>query len=528
MKVFTGKTHNLIHFVSLLLAFASLPFSNFSLSVALIALTVNWLLAGNWSARFLRIKTDRELLLFLLLYLSLIVGLLYTSNYVYALKDLKLKLPLLLIPVVVTTSEPLKPKEYLTVLAVFCLAVLAASGYSTYLFATNYFMGGSNVRNISPFISHIRLSLMVGMAAFTLFWFSVKNSLGTGISGRVLLLILALWLVFFLLILQSLTGIVAFVLTAILLLVVSIFKIKNDGYRLASIVFVTFFMLFVLSYLTHSVDRFFTRNFVDFSQLSSHTQKGNPYYHDPNAREYENGNLIWVNVCWSEMEKEWNKVASLPFSGNDKMGQPLSFTALRYLTSLGYTKDSAGISKLDKADILLIEAGATSVVFKNKRFGIYPRLYQLLWEIDQYKNFGKISGSPFIQRLVYLRTAFRIIADNFFLGVGTGDLIDEFYAYYQKFEPQLERKYWYPSHNMFVTQFVTLGLWGFIVFLVAWFIPFFLRKAHSTFISLAFFSIVTLSMLNEDTLLTHIGISFTALFYSFLVLAKPICNGNEN
>ncbi len=522
MQIFTIKTHSIIYFSALILAFASLPFSNFSLSVSIIVLAANWLLQGEWDIKFLRLKSNKALLFFLLIYLTLLVGLLYTSNFQYALKDLRLKLPLLLIPLIIGTSDTLSKKQYISILTVFALSVFVASIYSTYLYIDNYNYGSSNVRDISPFISHIRLSLMVGLAAFIGFWLVIQNIIKLDIFYRVIIGLAALWLVAFLFILQSLTGIIAVFITALIFLTFSAYKIKNEVYRVGTLVFIGVFMLFIVLYFIHSIDRYFTRNYTDFNSLPTYTLNGNPYHHDPNAREYENGNLIWVNVCWPEMEREWNKRSPIPFNSKDKLGQPINFTALRYLTSLGYTKDSVGIRKLDRVDISLIEAGATSAVFKEKKLGIYPRLYQLFWEIDQYNNFGRISGSPFIQRLVYLRTAFRIIAQNPLVGVGTGDIIDEFYSYYQKYEPELESRFWYPSHNQFVTRFVTLGLWGGIVFIFAWFFPFINRKGHRNFLAFCFFSIVTLSMLNEDTLLTHIGISFTALFYSLLVLVNPV------
>jgi hypothetical protein len=267
---------------------------------------------------------------------------------------------------------------------------------------------------------------------------------------------------------------------------------------------------------------------VSLNELPTKTVNGNPFTHDVETKEYENGNLLWVNVCWDEMERVWPTRSNIPFNGKDGLGQAVSYTILRYLTSKDLTKDSLGITKLDAIDIELIESGVTSVIFRQNRFGVYPRLYQLLWEIDQYRHFARISGSPFIQRLIYIKAAVHIISNNFFYGVGTGDFLDEFHAYYRVYEPKLEKRYWYPSHNQFITRFVTLGLWGFIVFFVAWFLPLFIEKAHRRIIALAFFLIITISMLNEDTLLTHIGVSFTALFYSLLIFGWPICAEDDS
>jgi hypothetical protein len=520
--------HYKIYIGSLAIALASLPFSNFSLSVGIIALAINWVAEGRWIEKVNQLRQRPSVLIFSLIFLSLLVGIFYSSNFAYALREIKLKLPLFLIPIIIVTSKPIAKKEFLFLLGLFSLSVFVATIISTYIFIDKYFYGSGNVRDISPFISHIRFSLMVALSFFITIWFFVKRIISTNKLILSLLLLFSIWFVTFLFILQSLTGIIALAGTLFLLLVVSILRIKNEIFRFSALVFLIALVFIPVSYLAHRVDSYFTRNDVSPNELPAKTPNGNPFTHDTEAKEYENGNLLWVNVCWEEMERVWPTRSKIPFDGKDGLGQALSYTVLRYLTSKGLTKDSLGITKLDSIDIELIESGVTSVIFRQHRFGVYPRLYQLLWEIDQYRHFSRISGSPFIQRLIYIKAAAHIISNNFFFGVGTGDFLDEFYAYYRVYEPKLERRYWYPSHNQFITRFVTLGLWGLIVFVAAWFLPFFIEKANRRIITLAFFSIITISMLNEDTFLTHIGVSFTALFYGLLVFGWPICAEDES
>ncbi|NJK85175.1 MAG: hypothetical protein HC906_03650 [Bacteroidales bacterium] len=99
----------------------------------------------------------------------------------------------------------------------------------------------------------------------------------------------------------------------------------------------------------------------------------------------ENGYYIWLYVCDQELEEEWNKISQLPFNGQDKRGQELRHTLIRYLTSKGLRKDSAGISKLSEKDILAVENGDANVLF-TKKLSLYPRLYQIIWEFDVYKK----------------------------------------------------------------------------------------------------------------------------------------------
>jgi hypothetical protein len=49
--------------------------------------------------------------------------------------------------------------------------------------------------------------------------------------------------------------------------------------------------------------------------------------------------------------------------------------------------------------------------------------------------------------------------------------------------------------------------------------PVFYEKKHKSMLFVIFFIIALLSMLNEDTLETHAGISFFSYFYALLLLA---------
>jgi O-antigen ligase len=498
----------------------SLPFSQFTLSVGIIVLFVNWMLEGRWKEKINQLKGNTAFFLFSLIYLSLVFGIFYSSNFLYGLKELKLKLPLLLIPLVVSTSKPVEEKEKLYILALFCLSVLAASFYSAILYFSYFNYGGGNVREISHFVSHIRFSLMVNMALASLIWIAINN-FAKSKYVRVLIFLVFIWLTFFLFILQSLTGITIFIVILAFFAIYMIVNLKKRLLKTLLISSLILFLLFPSVYITkQAISYFGSREKIDNDTLAVKTINGNLYTHNSNPMQYENGHLVWINVCWEELESQWEMRSKIPFDSNDKLGQPLSGTVVRYIASMGLNKDSIGIWQLDEIDISLIEAGATSVVFKENRFGLYPRLYQIFWEIDQFQTFGKISGSPLVQRLVFQRAALGIIRDNLLFGVGTGDLEDEFNRYYFSHEPNLDEEYWYLSHNQILTQWVQVGLWGVILFIVGWFTPIFIQSKQRDLLVIAFLLVISLSMLNEDTFQTHVGVSLASLFYSFLVFGS--------
>ncbi|MZP82064.1 MAG: hypothetical protein GT596_05005, partial [Bacteroidales bacterium] len=109
---------------------------------------------------------------------------------------------------------------------------------------------------------------------------------------------------------------------------------------------------------------------------------------------------------------------------------------------------------------------------------------------------------------------------NFWFGVGTGDFSKSFNEYYAVNEPNLNPRYWFLSHNQFLTQWVALGFIGLLLFLAGWFAPFIIERSYKDLLALSFMIILTLSMLNEDTLETHIGVSMVSLFYGLIVFGQ--------
>ena len=203
------------------------------------------------------------------------------------------------------------------------------------------------------------------------------------------------------------------------------------------------------------------------------------------------------------------------------------------MSSKGLRKDKESISQLNSIDISAVERGLTNYIFLEP-YSLYPRIYEILWEIDQYRQGNNPQGYSVAQRLLYLKAAYSIIREYPVFGTGTGDVQNEFNQYYEEHYPEISQRWRGRAHNQYVTFLLTFGIIGFIIAMVSIFLPPWMEKSWRSYFFIVFFLIALLSMLNEDTLETHTGVSFIMYFYSLLVFGingekskQEVFEGNE-
>lgn len=273
------------------------------------------------------------------------------------------------------------------------------------------------------------------------------------------------------------------------------------------------------SWLAHSADKYFKRDKIDISALDKFTPAGNEYYHNTSENSVENGNYVYLYICEKELKEEWDKVSNLSYDGSDRKGQELRFTLMRFLTSKGFRKDANGVNKLSATDIESIENGMANYIFLDK-FSLYPRIYQVFWELDSYSRGNDVGGHSIAQRIIYLKAASNIIKENPLAGVGTGDVKNGFDSWYRKSKSLADEKWWYRAHNQYMSFIVAFGIPAFILILIFLFIPPFLGKKWGDYLFFCFAIIGFTSMLTEDTLETQTGVSFFMFFYSLLLFGR--------
>ena len=467
------------------------------------------------------------MLIFLSIFLVHFVWLFYSTDYKYGLHDIKIKLPLLVFPIILSSIEPFGIRQRKILFSFFMLALLASTVIGIFILLGFTRKTVSDAREISVFISHIRLSLMLNLAVFSGIWIIMSEGKTFFQREKVVYFFLIIILSAFIFILKSLTGIVVFLFLLVFALIWLALHAKNRKAKYVLIISVILVPLILVGYSTYCITKFYRVDTINFSSLEKKTISGHYYSHNLQSKEIENGHYVWLNLCEDELKNGWNSRSRLVYDGKDLKGQEIKYTLIRYLTSKGLRKDSTGVRMLGEGDVKLIESGTANYIYGNK-WKLYPYIYRVLWEIRAYRLGGSPAGHSVTQRWLYLNISKDIIRQHFWLGVGTGDVQKEFNKIYETKYNYIPVQWRRRAHNQFVTFWISFGIIGFSIILFAFFFPVFARIKSASYLGYIFILIAILSMLNEDTLETQAGATFIAFFYSlFFVMANPESQSKE-
>jgi len=511
-------THRNIYLFGLSLMLVTLPTSRYLMSIAQFILIFNWLFDRKLLSKFRNFFKNKPALVIFSVFLIHVIGLLWTTDFQYALKDLRIKLPLLALPIIISTTPPLGKKDFFNLMTLYVAANLFGTFFSLGKLLTDDVF---NIRNISVFISHIRFALNLALAFFVSIYLFFQNDYLFP-RLRWLFLVSGLWLLTFLILMESVTGLSVVLITAFVLLMVYFFRTRNFWHKFTVIVILIVIPVALALYLRSLYHEVIPDEPFYHERLDKLTRQGNPYFHDSTLTGVENGHWVGQYIEMDELKAGWKKRSRIPFEGFDEKGNPVRFTLMRYLTSKGLRKDADGVMALTDDDVRAVEMG-----FANKdhliESSLKRRIKTVIWELEIYRQTGCLSGNSVTQRLEFWRAGLQIIRENFWIGVGTGDIDNAFKAMYPKIKSQLPPEQWWRTHNQYLTVFATLGLFGFLWFIFALIYPGLKLNMFSNYFYLVFFVIGALSMITGDTLDTQAGVTFWAFFTMFFLF-----NGEEN
>lgn len=540
MKVEYGKTGTYFYLVGLILIGVFIPTSKFGLSVSQFYLIALWLLLGldmrainkmfpekpfmtriisrivlsfkgiwyNIKTRFSDFIHNKVAVVMVSMYIMHFIGLIYTSDFQYAFKDLRIKLPILVFPLILSSMKPLNKKQFDTVIWFFIGSVFFVTVLGAIKFFRRDFV---DVRELSVFVSHIRVSLCMVFSIFVLGYYLLKRNYNSIVKAIIIFLIV--WFLWQITIWESFISVLIIAALCAMLALYFIFRSKNVVVKISTFLVIIISASLIVYVPYRIIMDYNNPEKVVVEQLDTHTKLGNPYVFDTLAFGIEDGRYVGLYLSKTEMLDAWNKRSELKIKNEYDDGY---HCLVRYLTSKDLRKDADGVNQLSESDIVNIENGIANYNYIENP-GIKTRIMKIMIAYKNYKKNGDANGSSVFQRIEFIKASFGIIKDNVVFGVGTGDLANAFANYYEETNSKLRPEYRFRSHNQYLAITVAFGIFGLLWFLFSMFYPYFADKKNRNYIYFVFLVIMALSMFTEDTIETQIGVTLFAFFNSFLV-----------
>ncbi|MBL7964770.1 MAG: O-antigen ligase family protein [Flavobacteriales bacterium] len=509
-----------VHLLALAVVGVALPWSLALISIGQLLLVGNWFVEGfvrrDLGQRLKHAFTWGPSLVFISLLGLHGLGLLWTEDLSWGLDLCRILLPVLAFGAILAASPRLAKEEL--------RGILLLGAWSTLLstLACLVLSGGAapgDYRGLSHFISHIRLALLLCMSVFVLVAYMPRQW-----KGRALHLAGIVWTLVFM-------GLLGSVLALVILAVAGVVVLFRHGQRwyppvryialgVAALSVVT-----LVAWMTGVVRPVLRAQEPELGALPERSAGGEPYYHDRERPQVENGHPVWVCVADSELTRGWARLSEVPLTENDARGHPMRTTLIRYLASLGQNKDSVGLLALEPRDVQRIEKGVPSVKLPVR--GSYrTRLEEIAYELDQYRRTGDPSGHSLPMRLEFWRTGWHILKRHPITGVGTGDTQLAFNLAYVELGSHLTPEWRLRAHDQYLTWAISFGVLGGLWCLFAWLWPAWRLGAFGYPLFLAWLVAFTISCFTDDTVETQVGATFFAYFYALFVFARPLPEGN--
>lgn len=504
-----------VHLFALALVAIGLSWGNFLMSLGQLLLVGNFLLEGalrhDLGTRASRAFTSMPMLVFLSFYALHLLGLLWTDDLQWGLDLCRILAPVVVLAVILAASDPLHQLELRGLLLLVASGTVAATAWCG--MRAGVWDPTVDYRSLSCFISHIRLALLLCLAIVIFFhlwpraaWLRIAHLAGAG------------WSLYYIIRLGSIAG-------AVILIAVALFAIwrwssqGNGSRRWMPRSLVVLVPLMAAAYAWSCWRDFHRVQEGRNNTYLTATAGGERYHHDPMNPQRENGWYVWRNIAEPELRRVWTRRSGLPYDSLDARGQPVVSTMIRYLASLGATKDSIGLSAIKDRDIRRIEQGIASAT-RGERSMLRDRIDEVLFELDRYAATGDPSGYSLAMRLEFWKAGWAIARDHWLAGVGTGDTQQAFNAQYERMGSMLTPRWRLRAHNEYLTLWISFGVFGLLWCLFAWIWPAWRAGAHRHPIFIGWAIAFAISCLTDDTPETQAGATFFAFFYCLFVFGR--------
>ena len=168
-------------------------------------------------------------------------------------------------------------------------------------------------------------------------------------------------------------------------------------------------------------------------------------------------------------------------------------------------------AKLSYGIVLVVLAGAIAFASTNTRF---KAMINAVQDYDKHLSGELQTGESTADRIMTWNASIQLIQENFWSGLGNGDVRDALEHRYQKLGYKKPAQLKLNAHNQFFESFLYLGVFGFLSLIALLFLPLFKYKQSVFGLFILTFC---LHFLFESMLNTQAGVVFFVFFYVILL-----------
>jgi hypothetical protein len=503
-----------LYLLSLGVFLIALPTSIALISISSVAMLVVWVLTGDYKTKWNRLIHNKSALLLMSIPLLYLIGLCFTHHFYIGIQEFNKSIYWFVFAFILGSSPPISKKVTGWLLGIYILAVSVAAGVALgklfFIDAINFF----DFRKVT-WVDHIPFSYQIAFAVWLIFSFFYQEKFSA--LAKILLAFLILFLIVSLFSLKSFTGYLYFGVMSFTAFILLIIKTKNKILKYSFFGLAIFILLFPIFYLKSCVKKFYTTTEYTVDEIATHTSKGNLYHHNFADKMKENGNYVGLFFCGEELIPLWNEHSKKPYNSITSDGYPLKSVIIRYMTSKGLPKDAEGFSQLTQKDIENIENEIPNYIFAENNLSVYPRIYAIIWEMDQYRMGRNPNQKTLAQRIDLAILALHIVEKHFWVGVGLGNSADA----YQEVIVQSDAKLLFPktgsSHNQYLNYMIRFGILGALYILGVLTYVFIKGRKNNPFLITIFFVGMLAANFGDANWETFVGLNYFAFFFCFFM-----------
>ena len=505
-----GTTHRKVYVFFISCLAASITLGKVPMSVSLIGLTLNWILELDFQIKGKKIKDQKYLaIIFSGLFLIEFFWLPISKDTTIGLNVLRIKLPLLLLPLIIGSCTSFSKREWKIIITTFFIGILVSTIW-VYLVSLEVLptkKDSGTIRDASIFMSHIRYSVLLSFSTVLILCLAFKN-----LINKLIAVIIFLWLGFLIFKLATITAILGLSFSLVFLFIAFLFSSKNKN-KIVYIAGIASLFFLVGLYITATVKDFYHVKSKERSLLT-YSIGGEKYQLDFKDNTTENGFYLWENIAQKELERCWNRKSKFSFTSKDKKKQPVKATLYRFLTSKGLHKDSVGLSNLTQNEIQKIENGETSSVSYNN---FEKRIRSLLYQKESRKKNSDSNNQTINQRVVFWKAGIDIFLNQPAFGYGPGGAKTQYKKYYKNRNTNLNKSNQLLAHNQFITQAINLGALGIIIWIFVLFYSFIKVEKGMLLFFVPYLILMFFAFMSDDMLEVQAGVTIFSFFGTLML-----------